>query len=280
MPAMMVRVTQLGLRNLMVILLVQVAGSNLWAQNGIAAVKTDPIWTTNVFWTNPPVVASDSNLVNQVQLTQEHCFAGSSSTDDNCYYSTMSGNFTILNESATQSFAGLILQPTFSSAVSVNGSMGRVNFNTSEFTTAPGLIGNGSAASSASSLNGNGDPSYIFLRLSDYFSGVNCAANANQTNCVLVPGQPVSVPYSFVTLPANVIFSISAVGADQTIYDMTSNTSTSNILEALGNGGVSSTSPSGAPEPGTLLLCSGGILPLLCALLWKRRGSAGLNHRI
>jgi hypothetical protein len=242
--------------------MVHLAAAGLWAQS-IAAVNTDPIWNTNVFWTNPPVLASDLNLVNQVVRTETTCYAGGSSANDNCYYSATSGNFTILNESATESFAGLILQPTFSSAVSVNGSMGKVSFSSSDLTAAPGLIGNGSAAS-AMPLGGNGDPSYIFLRLSDYFAGVNCGANANQTNCVLAPGQQASVPYSFVTLPANVIFSISAVGTDQTIYDTTSNTSTSGILEALGNGGSNSTSPQeGVPEPATLLLVSGGVLALL-----------------
>jgi hypothetical protein len=249
----------------MLALLVLVTGSGLWGQSrSISTVNTDPIWNTNVFWTNPPVVGSDLNLVNQVVVSATSCYAGSSSSNDNCYYSSMSGNFTILNESANQSFAGLILQPTFSSAVSVNGSIGKVSFNASDATAPPALIGNGSANPSSSGLSASGDPSYVFLRLSDYFAGVNCGASANQTNCVLVPGQQAAVPYSFVSLPANVIFSISAVGTDQTIYDTTSNTSTSSILAALGSGGANAAAQqAGVPEPATLLLVSGGVLILL-----------------
>lgn len=251
------------------ILFVIPLAASLWAQNSISTVNTDPIWNANVFWTNPPVLAGDVNLVEQVVTSQATCYAGSSSSSDNCYYSAMSGNFTILNESASQSFTGLVLQPTFSSAVSgVNGSIGNITF-TSDPNALTTQVPSAAAGSSAG-IYSTADPGYVLLRMSDYFAGVSCGASANQSNCVLAPGQTVAVPFSFVGLPASVIFSVSAVGTDQTIYDTTSNNSTSAILAALASGGRSNSNQSSVPEPSALLLMASGILAVFTSRKLRR----------
>jgi hypothetical protein len=99
--------------------------------------------------------------------------------------------------------------------------------------------------------------------MSDYFGGLDCGSNPGGNTCLLKPNANPTVPYSFVNLPANVIFSASG-NANVTGYERDASTSTSGILATL----VNNTGGTVVPEPTSLLLVGGGVLALL---RWRAR---------
>jgi hypothetical protein len=234
-------------------------------------VDTDPIWNANIFYTQPPVLASDLHFVNTINAFGTTCYGGTTSTNSNCYSSNTNGAITIMNQSASDAFAGLILMATFPSApTGLNGTIGseHTSLASSQFAFQSGrTMGSGTTAGMTNQYN-NGDFAYVFVRMADYFGGVNCGSNPNGAGCLLATNSSVTIPYSFVDLPANVIFNVYGVGIDQQVHDSNPNSSTSGILTGLVINGNTVTS---VPEPATLMLVGGGCLTLLRLRSRRRR---------
>jgi hypothetical protein len=230
----------------------------------MSAVNSDPIATQNVFSTEPPVLQSDlvfeKNNLGQLGTA---CYGtAATSTSNTCYTSSLPGSQTILNQSANQTFTVMILNSTFAGApTNMSGAAGAqiLPLTGSEFSLQGGRAVTSAGPAMISQFN-SGDFSSIFIRMSDYFGALSCGANPGGNSCLLKPDASPSMPYSFVTLPANVIFNANGTNAATAEgLDADPATSTSGILATLVN------NPGGtvAPEPVTLLLFGGGLLGLL-----------------
>lgn len=132
----------------------------------------------------------------------------------------------------------------------------------------------GPAAASSTPSN-NGDPTYIFIQMSDYFGGLNCSSNPGGGNCLLRPNATIAIPYSFVDLPANVIFNLASINSNEQNYETDPSTSTSAVLAGL----VGSQGGAATPEPGTLLLVGGCLLTMLRLRGSRRPVSSGKSRR-
>jgi hypothetical protein len=228
----------------------------------MSAVNTDPLTTQNVFATLPPVLQSDlvfeKNILGQFGT---FCYGnGAASAANTCYASPSSGSQTILSQSANQTFTVMILMATFAGApTNLNAAVGAqiVSMNGSDFSLQMKAVNPNSAA--VTGQFNRGDFSAIFIRLSDYFSGLNCGSNPGGNSCLLKADANPTIPYSFVNLPANVIFNANGTDLPPQGYEGDPSTSTSSILSTLVN------NPGGTvvPEPGMLLLVSSGVLGLL-----------------
>jgi hypothetical protein len=227
-------------------------------------VNTDPIATQNVFATEPPVLQSDlvfeKNNLGQLGTT---CFgSATASTIHTCYTNSLPGSQTILNQSATNTFTLMILTASFAGApTDMGGAIGNqiMPLNGSEFSLQVSPTAPNSKGPDATAPFNNGDFSSVFIRMSDYFGGLNCGSNPGGSSCLLKPNADVAIPYSFVNLPANVIFNVYGANAVQQNYETDPSTSTATVLAAL----VSNSGGTFVPEPGTWLLFSGGILTVL-----------------
>jgi hypothetical protein len=245
------------------VLFVLATGSVVCAQSvALTTVNTDPLWNTNVFNTNPPVLANDLRFSNNIGGSGTTCYLGSTATDSNCYQSALSGSLTIMNQSASDTFAGLILMATFAGTpTNLSGTVGseNISLNSSQFSYESGRVMGGGTSAALTNQYNSGDFAYIFIRMSDYFGGVNCGSNPNGAGCVLGTGQSVVIPYSFVDLPANVIFNVYGVATNETISETNPNSSTSGVLAGIAGGGGGSS----VPEPATMFLLGSGVLTLL-----------------
>jgi hypothetical protein len=239
----------------------------------MSTVNTDPLSTQNVFATEPPVL--QSNLVfekNNLGQLGTSCYgAAATSTIKTCYTSSLPGSQTILNQSASKTFTIMILTAAFAGAPTNLGSaVGNqiIPLNSSEFSLQVGAVTPNSKSPAITAQYNNGDFSSVFIRMSDYFGGLNCGSNPGGSNCLLKPNVNMAIPYSFVSLPANVIFSVNGANASEQSYETDPSTSTSAVLAAL----ISNPGGTFVPEPGTLLLAGGGVLSLL--KLRSRRGKS------
>jgi hypothetical protein len=142
--------------------------------------------------------------------------------------------------------------------------------NGSEFSLQASPPTSNSSSPAMTTQYNNGDFSSVFIRMSDYFDGLNCGSNPGGSSCLLKPNTDIAIPYSFVNLPANVIFKVYGANAIEQNYETDPSTSTSGVLAGL----VSNPGGTFVPEPETLLLVSGGVLTLL-----KLRSRPGKSPR-
>jgi hypothetical protein len=243
----------------------------------MSTVNADPLATQNVFATEPPVLQSDllfeKNNLGQLGTA---CYGtAATSTSHTCYTSSMPGSQTILSQSANQTFTLMILTATFAGApTSMSGASALVvPINGSAFSLLGGQAANTSGPAMISQFN-NGDFSSIFVRMSDYFGGLSCGSNPGGNTCLIKTNANPVIPYSFVNLPANVIFSSSGTNAVAEGFETDPSTSTSGILATL----VSNPGGTVAPEPVTLLLVGGGVLAMLRLRSRANRRSATSNN--
>lgn len=237
----------------------------------MSAVNSDPISTQNVFSTEPPVLQSDlvfeSNNVGQLGTS---CYGtAAAATIKTCYTSSLPGSQTILNQSASNNFTLMILTAAFAGApTNMGGAMGNqiMPLSGSEFSLQVGPATTTTASPTMSSQYNNGDFSSVFIRLSDYFGGLNCGSNPGGSNCLLKPNADIAIPYSFVNLPANVIFNVYGGNALDQNYENDPSTSTSAVLSGL----FSNPGGTFVPEPGTWLPVSGGVLAILIRRGWGK----------
>ena len=225
----------------------------------MSTVNADPISTQNVFSTPPPVLQSDlvfeKNNLGQLGTS---CY-GSATTSKTCYISSLPGSQTILNQSASNTFTIMILTAAFPGAPSnMGGALGNqiMPLNGTEFSLQVGQVTPSSTSPATPTQFNNGDFSSVFIRMSDYFGGLNCGSNPGGNSCLLKPNSSIAIPYSFVNLPANVIFNVNGTNALEQSYETDPSTSTSGILATL----VSNPGGTVAPEPVTLLLFGSGLI--------------------
>ncbi|GEM_PF-4669778 len=223
------------------------------------AVVTDPLSSQGVFST-PPLVLQSDLVLDPTNIAQSGmaCY-GNTITTKTCYSAVMSGSQAILNQSANQTFEALILAATTSGAPSGRRASGSSQIGTASNSifSLQGAVAGPTDPTVAATSNG-GDFTSVFIRLSDYFAGLACGSNPGGSNCLVKASANSAVPFSFVTLPASVIFNSETLNAEQDLTNDPSASASAVLATLVVNSGQTST-----PEPASLLLVSGGILFLL-----------------